>query len=285
MLKNQLQKWTGAPAPRESVPAGSEKEAKKGATEEGGEPLISSHAAQKAQANAELLQEMFAVIFMKPAQDRGAFGNWLDTLNQGASLEGVYNAFTHSSQYRQLEAGHPGASPRAIKTFGRELARLQTELPQVTRFREDASQPLPVPVQPTYVPNGEENFMDFGTPEEKQKKAEEAKKKALDLPVLAEEYSAQFIGASIFTLKRILGDEVLKVIAEKSAYREKFALWYGKWAATLGSYGVDFGLPKRNLTDEKFHYQWALKADPDRLRWEVLNRVHRLLNEANKIEQ
>ena len=36
----------------------------------------------------------------------------------------------------------------------------------------------------------------------------------------------------------------------------------------------------QQLKDESFHREWALQLPVDRLKWEVLNRLHRLLNDA-----
>jgi hypothetical protein len=94
-----------------------------------------------------------------------------------------------------------------------------------------------------------------------------------------------FVGASIFTLKRVLGDEAIKVMAAKAEYKEKFALWYSKWVVHMASRNVDFGIGLRNKPDEAFHYKWAVEASPEKLKWEVLNRLHRVLNEANRQKQ
>lgn len=66
-----------------------------------------SSVAKKAKANSEIFHEMFVVVFMREPKDRSEFGNWVDTLNQGASLEGVYNGLTHSEEYRRLEKPLP----------------------------------------------------------------------------------------------------------------------------------------------------------------------------------
>jgi hypothetical protein len=112
-----------------------------------------------------------------------------------------------------------------------------------------------------------------------------------DATTLAMGYAKVFVGSSIFTLKRIIGDEVQKLVALRLGKgapadgRERLAVWYGKWVVRLAGMGVDFGLPQRLRADELFHYQWAIAATPDRLQWEMLNRLHRLLNQANKQKQ
>src|SRR5690349_14030883 len=46
---------------------------------------FSSSAANRAKANAEIMKEMFQIVYLREPKDRGEFGNWVDTLNQGAS--------------------------------------------------------------------------------------------------------------------------------------------------------------------------------------------------------
>lgn len=99
-------------------------------------------------------------------------------------------------------------------------------------------------------------------------------------PPSAKKYEKKFQGASIFTLKRVLGDEALRV-AEAKTDRDAFATWYAHWTVELIDLGVGFGTPLRDKADFEFHRNWALKASRDRAYWELLNRVHRLLNAAN----
>jgi hypothetical protein len=211
---------------------------------------LSSSAAKKAKANAEIFHEMFKVVFMREPKDRGEFGNWVDTLNQGASLEGVYNGLTHSQEYAALEKNSPKASEKAIKVFRDEINLLELELPV-----------------PTHLEN-------FGL-------------------------------ASLFLLKRVLSDEALKVIASKSSGptpkasetapkgdvaeaksedspKAKLAAWYSKWAVHMAQRNVDFGVPLRNKPDEGFHFKWAGEVSEDQITWEILNRIHRVLNDANR---
>ena len=91
-----------------------------------------------------------------------------------------------------------------------------------------------------------------------------------------------FVDASNFTLKRVLGDEMLRLVAEKSSDPKALQAWYGQWVVRMAGKGVDFGFPLRNKADAAFHSQWAASADPDRLKWEVLNRINRILNARNR---
>jgi hypothetical protein len=265
--------------------------------------------AKASKANAELLHEVWKVVLIREPKDRSEFGSLVDTLNQGASFEGIYNGFTHSSDYRELEEANRGASPEAVRTFGEELALLEAELPVPTEFSTHAAQPLARPVDPGEDPAAKGaaagggggggnpsqgvDVVEFGKKKEApaaaavQPAAPESQPspRKIDVAEAAPRYSAQFVGASIYTLKRILGDEALKVVAAKKDFREKLALWYSKWVLHACSRGVDFGIPQRNKPDEAFHYQWAMSNTEDRLDWEVLNRVHRILNEANRQKQ
>lgn len=234
---------------------------------------LTSESAKRSKENAELLHEMFVVVMQKEPKDRAEFGNFVDTLNQGASFEGVYNGFTHSAVYRKLETLNATASAAIVRVFVEELELLDAELPARTRFTDTSARPLPPPVTP-----GLESFENEGNG--MQGNGTQTVDFADNVP-LAEQYFRIFRHASPFTLKRVLGDEALKVIAAHEADRKTLASWYSKWVTHTISRKVDFGLELRNKPDEQFHYQWALSASEDRLKWEVLNRVHRILNHAN----
>lgn len=231
---------------------------------------FSSQNARNAKSNAELLHEVFVVVFIREPKDRGEFGSLVDSMNQGASIEGMYNGFTHSSDYRRLELANAGASPEALQAFGEELAILEAELPTPVEFDAQAA-----PVDKPHADGV--NVIEYG-------KAPQSGTR-VDIKALSDKYTKQFVGASIYTLKRILGDEALRVITVKKEYPEKLALWYSKWVVHMAARGVDYGIALRNKPDEQFHYKWALSAGEDRVKWEVLNRVHRLLNEANRQKQ
>src|SRR6185437_15049321 len=67
--------------------------------------------------NAELLLEVMTDVFQVPPRDRAEFGAYLNALNQGATLEGIYDGFTHSERYRELERKSGESSQRAIGVF------------------------------------------------------------------------------------------------------------------------------------------------------------------------
>lgn len=187
------------------------------------EPVVSKSAV-KNRTNAEMLSEIYTVVYNVPPRDRYEFANLLNALNQGASLEGIYNGFVHSSRYLELEKSSPPAAEKGFKTFFELLGNLESALFIKTKFEET------------------------------------------------------FQGVSVFALKRILGDEALKVIYEKKVSHEKLCHWYANWAFRMTSKNVNFGIVLRNKPDETFHYSWAIKATDDQLTWEVLNRIHRMMN-------
>jgi hypothetical protein len=253
--------------------------------------LPPSLAAERAKRNAEMLEEVLSVVYSRKPSNRGEFGSLVDTLNQGASIEGLYNGFTHSSDYRKLEVADPGSTPAALKVFVQELAYAEVELSAVTEFGPAANQPLGMPVQPTGEVdsgNGDANVVDFSHSPTPAGVVSPSASLAVAKPSVEElkaKYLSEFSGASIFTLKRVLGDEMLKLVDEKGFENDHASkalqAWYGPWVMHMASYNVDFGLPLRNRADAVFHSQWAAAADSDSLKWEVLNRVHRVLNSYN----
>lgn len=244
---------------------------------------LGSTRARDAKANAELLHEVYTVVLGREPKDRSEFGSLVDSMNQGASLEGMYNGFVHSMDYRRLESSGRGASPIALRAFGEELAVFEAELPSPIEYDlQGAPVPPSLADGVTVIEYGKPGVPAAGSsavPSVRPSLGPQA------LAALAEKYSRQFVGTSIFTLKRLIGEEALRVIVHKREYPEKLALWYSQWVVHMTARQVDFGIPQRNQADEGFHYKWALSAGEDRIVWEVLNRVHRTLNEANRPKQ
>lgn len=227
------------------------------------EGLQLSQEARNAQINGQLLSELYQVVLIREPASKDEFGSLQNALNQGGSLEGVYNGFTHSGLYRRLEVASGTAKSETIQAFAEILAELQRDLPQPTFFDLSSTRPLAVLGEAT------ERVQEFsgGT--------------GVSTPS-AEAYATLFQKASFYTLKRVIGDEALKVVAAQRSSPEALAQWYGKWVVRMAEKKVDFGLPARNRGDEAFHREWAKTNSQDRLNWEVLNRVHRVLNEAER---
>ena len=234
--------------------------------------------AAKAKANAELLREMYVSVNGVPPTNRADFGSMLDSMNQGASLEGVYNGFIHSAAYRKLEVENPGAQPDALKFFVDELAQIEMELPSVTEFNGDSAKPIEL-IDPAS--ENTPSVESFSFPAKKPSAAAAKQPEGITKDALVLKYSKLFNKSSIFTLKRVLGDEALKLIQTKKDNKEQLAGWYGKWALKLAAINIDFGIQQRNIADEQFHSKWAMAATEDQIRWEVLNRLHRVLIALN----
>lgn len=222
-------------------------------------PTATSQADMRTRANAELLREVWVVVFRREIADPGFFGSYVDSMNQGASLEGIYNGFTHSSIYREFEEESKGSTPRARQVFAELMEKIQAELPEPTYFNSASALPLARAVDPEVVSGA-------------VPMAPVAKR------LTAPEFLVIFQRASFYTLKRVLGEETLKLIRAKRQSPEGLAAWYGKWAAEQAARQIDFGLPLRNRADVAFHTGWAKSVSEDRVIWEVLNRMHRILN-------
>lgn len=216
-------------------------------------------AARKSKENAELLNEMFRVVLLRDPASTTEFGSLVDTLNQGASFEGIYNGFTHSHAFRKLEFTSGVASAKAVQVFADLVEKFGVDAGSPAVFAASAAKPLP----------------EIDTVSEVAMVGGQGPKASS-----AAEYQKVFANASIFTLKRLAGDEALRAFSAKNSDRERLASWYSKWVVAMAARGVDFGIEQRNRPDEKFHHDWALKATEDRIVWEILNRVHRVLNAA-----
>ena len=95
---------------------------------------------------------------------------------------------------------------------------------------------------------------------------------------LANQLLEIFIGASPYTLKRILADEAMKKMDEVKASPGDLAQWYAKFTLQMIATGVDFGLKQRNDPNFDFHFKFAQSMAHDRVKWEIVNRCHRYLN-------
>lgn len=222
-----------------------------------------ANAGALARENSEILSEMVRVVFdQEDVEDKSDFGQLAHSLNEGASLEGIYRGLIAGSRYRALESKSQAASPAELKVFSNELMSIQAEMQNPTRFDPGTAKKVPT----IEFPDGSE-----ADPKD------EAQAEANSQP----DFLHMFIGASSFTLKRVLADEVLKKIDETTD-PGAFAKWYAQWVVRWCDANVDFGLALRNRPDLDFHFKFAQKMARDRVKWEALNRVHRLLNAASK---
>ena len=213
------------------------------------------------QVNGEFIKELFKVTLLREVRSEEEYNKLMNVLDQGGHYEGIYNGIVYGEEYRRLEKG--AAPVPAVKQYADVMTYLilnQRYDPLRIKKPDDSEVPHPLEEEGAAPPQPSD--------------AERAE--------LTGEYERQGITKSFFTLKKELGEQVLKTIELKHEYKEKLATWYGRFAVYMSKKNVDFGLAQRNKSDEYFHYKWALNADEDRLKWECLNRVHQLINTQSK---
>lgn len=239
-------------------------------TDSGTPEDLASPAVQAARAHREQISEAMRIVLDQESVDAETFTGLVSALNQGASFEGVYNGLVHSSAYRERELSRPDSTVEARAAFAEMLWELERALTSTVEITSRMSETLSRPVDPA---------REAGTTSAAPTQLTDAHQaEAVDWQAACR---AMFARASIFTLKRVAGDVLLDVIAEKHADRAALAKWFADWSAHLANRGVDFGLALRNRPDAAFHQAWALHASTDQLTWEALNRLHRVLNRLN----
>lgn len=215
---------------------------------------------------AQLIKEMAEQVYAEPPTQVAELRVWVGVLEQGGSLEGVYNGMIRNPRYRRYEERGRAASAQ-IKVFAEEFKEIQKDLLSRQALSLALTKPQSGPVA-----------IGLDAPDP----ARLAEAAPIQPPARQEEwvgfYQSLFKDSSLFTLKRVLGDAALAMIEQKKADPEALSKWYGDFAARLAHRCVDFGLALRNKADPAFHAEWAKKASTDQLSWEVLNRLHRLLN-------
>ena len=217
-------------------------------------------------AKGEIFQEMIQDVFETKLKDQEVYESYLGSFSQGASLEGVYNGLTHSAQYRELEKKSPLANPATLQFFSEQMSFIQKQIKTPIELSSTMAHPL---AEVSY-PTGQEDALPVIPVEKKSR----LKSKVDDVA----EISALFKNSSFLTLKRILGDAVIRLFNESAEDPLILSKLYGEWSAELAGKNVDFGLELRNQPNPEFHTTWA-KANPlDRVLWETLNRIHRVMN-------
>lgn len=98
-------------------------------------------------------------------------------------------------------------------------------------------------------------------------------------PGVAEGLVKRNLNSPLFTLKRLLGENILLQLNARKGDREKLATWYSKIVIRWNGLGVPFGKMERVNMDDKFHHDWAMTHSIGLIQWELLYRVHRIMNE------
>lgn len=206
--------------------------------------------------NMEFIREVHQVTLNRSPSD-DEYNKWMNVIDQGGSYEGIYNGLVNGAEYAQTEKGI--APPSGIRLYAELMARIALDIkydPIKIKAAKDEDTTLgiarstPLPTEPT----------------EEEKKA------------LIADFAVKAVNKSQATLRKETGAEALKLMEMKREYKEKFATWYGKFVVYSNSKNINFGIEERNKGDEQFHYKWALQNEEDRVKWEIINRIHRLYN-------
>jgi|GEM_PF-977996 len=230
--------------------------------------------------NLQILQEMYRVVFLRETAGPAEYGALLSVLTQGASFEGVYNGLVANSEYRKLEAEGRPVGPLTIRLFAEELVYLQMEIPREERtpIVPDLAKPMAAIEFPAEDSAEHPAPSSLPVPVPSQPAPRESMDPQMEAFRMRGEIERVFIGSNLFTMKRVLCTEVFKVFTAKKPRRPELASWFGKWAARVAERGVDFQYEERNSTDAPTYDDWAFGATTDRIQWEVLYRLHRMLN-------
>jgi hypothetical protein len=104
-----------------------------------------------------------------------------------------------------------------------------------------------------------------------------------EVQAAAAKYVQDNINTSIYTLKQVLGERILKEAVKNKGNEDNLAAWYSGIVARWAKLDIPFGLAQRNNKDEVFHFNWAKTNTLGMLEWELLNREHRILNQFGGI--
>ena len=231
------------------------------------------------QALAQLYNEMIEVVFEQSPQNKSDFFEKVGALTQGASLEGVYNGLTHSDYYKNYESQSKLVSPKALQFFATEYADLILSLKNEFEITDGLKAPLGDVEFPT------------GYDDQKQKSAtQKLETKGKSKQQLSLELQSFFQDSKFAVLKRVLGDALLLKLDEGIKDQKYFEAWYSSFCQHYSGLGVDFGLSLRNQAQGDFHAgwyrdiskRWGVDVARDRVAWESLNRIHRVMNQYQK---
>lgn len=190
---------------------------------------------ERRRINRLFLREIYEQVYAKRLSDAGFYNSWMNVLEQGASIEGVYRGLILSDTYRQLERGI--ASKEARDFFAREIAHL--EMLKNPKLKNEAA--------------------------------------------IVQEIAKAAEKSSLFTLKRVLGEKALEAIDARKGDREAMATLFADLSLRWFADGIDLGFKQRNVRDREYFYNWSLRNSRGRIQWEMLNRLHRVMNHHGRI--
>ena len=229
--------------------------------------------------NAQILQEMIRVTWLRDPPSQAEFVAWVQALDEGASLEGVYNGLVHSAYYRKLEQLDEKPKPALQKRFLMEMIELVRSTGLTFSWQQFDREPqgefVGISNSTETTPSAQplENVVSLSKSDFENKEAQAA-------------FVKFFEATGFHVMKRTLAKTALTAIDELQK-QGKLAEWYAAWSAQQAASPVDFGIAERKNALVEFHLKWAkarlqsknLERGLDQIRWEVLNRLHRVLNQ------
>ena len=202
---------------------------------------------ERRRINRRFIKDIYREVFARSLHDKLIYENWMNVLTQGASVEGVYRGLVLSVEYQKMEKGRV---PRAaLDFFAEEVVRLQYEKFE-KRYQNRTGKKL-VPIE--IIKLGKKELM------------------------------KQYAGAPLFSLKRVLGEAMLSRLSALQEDRDARSRWYAEIVSRWSNLGVEFNYVTRNSKNYKLHKDWAHWNSLGRIQWEILYRVHCIMNVRAKI--
>ena len=195
---------------------------------------------EKRKIYTAFILDAYKGIFLHPLKNKEEYIDWLNILEQGSSVEGVYRGLILSDSYLRMEKLNKKVKSNTKNFFAREVARDTLNMECV-----------------------KEEVMDL---------------KFVQLRNEIESIQKKVGDFNFFTLKRILSERLLSKISSLREDRKKLAHWYANLVSCWAFLKIDFGLEERNSSDFHFHFLWSMRNSLGRMQWEVLSRLHRIMN-------
>lgn len=95
-----------------------------------------------------------------------------------------------------------------------------------------------------------------------------------------EEFLERFKEVPFFTAKRVLGEALLTHLDEIAQDSDRVSTGFGKWVerSNATEFKTAFGSKARDDSTAESSREWARTAALDSIKWEALNRMHRVMN-------
>jgi len=213
----------------------------------------------------EVVPEMYRVLLRKnpPPQD---YEGWVEVLTQGASLEGVYRGLVTSSGYRSLETRGPKISLSSLEYWVRDWKKSAS-------FFRACGDRIPSLIWSDRLAQASPLFPSDPQPVISQ----EGKPPGINSSF--QEWVEFFSETSVATFARVMTNLYLR--GSQECPQSSRMDWYGPWAADVARRArerhINLGHELRLRDSAEFHRVWAGQMTLDRVHWEMVNKINRLL--------